>query len=205
MCYCDDKGFWACDEDGTCGPGNLFLERCSHSSGRADDNHATDPEPTSWDSGDDCGEATWYCSACGDNPGTVHYIIRREECCCTEEDGCECESCSYEPPPTADEALEQLCAGERWVWLVRAEDDSFRRVSELRAYDTTFPEELGRLYERRSITRLLVKSERASHIVQYMAHSAVEVQTLTDQERDLYDIPEPTAREEDPNQCRLTV
>lgn len=205
MCYCNDRGFWACDEEGACGPGSLIYERSSYETGRADDDCSSDPEPTSWDSSD-ASDGQWYCTACSDNPSTIHYIIRRESCCCTEDEDCGCEACTYEPPPTPDEALEQLCADEQWVWLVRADDDSFTRVSELRAIVDDFPEELGRLYERRSITRLLVKSERASHIVQYMAHSAVEVQTLTDHERTLYVLPDDEPpREEDPNQCRLTV
>lgn len=201
MCECDDKGFWACDAAGTCGAGNLFYERMSSESGRADDDCSSDPTPTSWDSsgGDDGG--TWYCSACGDNPSGIHYIIEREECCCSGEDDCTCDSCSQE---TSEERVERLSVEEAWLWLVRADDNSFAQVRRLRATDFDFPEELGRLYERRSITRLLVKSERALEIVEYMAHSAVEVRPLTDEERDLY-VPDEPTREEDPNQCRLTV
>lgn len=198
MCYCDEKGFWACDEEGTCGPGNLFYERQSCESGRADDDHSSDPSPTSWDSNDYGDDGQWFCRACGDNPGTVHYIIKREECCCTEDEDCQCESC--EEPPTPEERLEQLCDAP-WVWLIRIDDDSWANVRRLRSTDFLFPEELGTLYERRSISRLLVKGERASEIIQYTAHSAVDVCSLTEEELALY-APEP---EKEDAQCRLSV
>lgn len=207
MCVCGDtdseeQGFWACDEEGSCGRGNLYHyeHTCNERSGAADDDHDSDPTPTSYNDGEEMeGESYWMCQGCGSDHIQPYWHTPNEPYldCCREsgvdEDGDELPS---------DEIAEMRCEAE-WVWLSREDDNSWANVHHLRATDFEFPEEVGKLYERRSITRLLVKGERALEIVEWMAHSAVRVVPLTDEELSLY-APTPEPEKEDA-QCQLTV
>lgn len=163
--------------------------------GDADDNHSGDPSPVNWSDGEVQEGGEWYCSACGDNPAVPVWVVRYEECCA--ENGYDADG----EPLDIEEQVEEQCT-ESWVWLVREDDDSWSNVA-LNALDFDFPEEVTKLYERRSISRLLVTGERALEVIEYMGHSAVCVRTMTQHEIEMY-VPTPEEAKEEA-QCRLTV
>jgi hypothetical protein len=199
VCVCDGNGFWACDEEGSCGRGHLYYERTHSECGPADDDHSSDPTPTSFSCNDDGSDGQWYCTACSDYPGTIHFITPYEDCC--RELGVDADGNEIDE----EEIVEERCETDDWVWLMRANDGSMSNVQHLRDTDPDFPEELGKLYERRSITRLLVTGERASEVVEWMGHAAVTAVSLTDEEHARYVPNEPEPPREEDAQCRLTV